>query len=268
MSDSIGSLRRRALAATCFTLSVAAPAFAQRPLAEPPTRAEFFSRFDLALSAAALSHEDDRFSWDTHWMGDFDLVDYKYGRATFLADYQALLGSEFRPFDPYQSNYTLEASGSYRAGRTEIAGVLNHISRHLGDRSKRDAVAENSLGARVMRQFRYDRGTVDTRVDVRKVIARSYMDYTWMGEIDVTVRRAVSPRSTVYGRVYGQAYAVDPTLAGRDHQYGGRIEVGVRVAGARGALELFAGAERVIDADPLDRLPRRWPFAGFRLLGR
>ena len=28
-----------------------------------------------------------------------------HGRATFLAIYQALLGSEFRPFDPYQGNY-------------------------------------------------------------------------------------------------------------------------------------------------------------------
>ena len=105
------------------------------------------------MAAAKLAIDDQRFSWDTHWAGDFDLVDYVYGRISFLADYQALLGSEFRPFDPYQSNYLLEASGSYRIGKTELLGVLNHVSRHLGDRSKPAAVAENSLGARVMRRF-------------------------------------------------------------------------------------------------------------------
>ncbi len=33
------------------------------------------------------------------------------GGSSFLADYQALLGSEFRPFDPYQSNYTARGVG-------------------------------------------------------------------------------------------------------------------------------------------------------------
>jgi hypothetical protein len=31
-------------------------------------------------------------------------------------------------------------------------------------------------------------------------------------------------------------------------------------------LELFAGYERVVDADPLDRQPRRWAFGGFRVV--
>jgi hypothetical protein len=31
-------------------------------------------------------------------------------------------------------------------------------------------------------------------------------------------------------------------------------------------MELFVGGERVIDADQLDRIPRRWAFVGFRLL--
>jgi len=42
----------------------------------------------------------------------------------------------------------------------------------------------------------------------------------------------------------------------------------VRVNGRGGAIELFAGVERRLDADPLDRLPQRWAVAGFRLLSR
>jgi hypothetical protein len=264
----VSCLARRIAGAACLIITTALPGRAQQPLADPPSTIEFLPRFDFRMSAAALANEDQRFSWDTRWAGNLDLVDYVLGRAMFLADYQALLGREFRPFDPYQSNYTLEASGSVRARSTEVALVLNHVSRHFGDRPKRIAVAMNSLGARAMRRFTAGPGAVDLRVDLRKVIARAYVDYTWVGGADVTLRRPLNGRVGVYGRGYGEVYGVDKSLAGRDPQMGGRLEAGVHIAGAGGALELFAGLERVVDADPLDRLPRQWGFAGFRLVGR
>jgi hypothetical protein len=263
-------------AAFAALLSLAAPALAvaqlPRPLSAPPATADFMPRFDWKMSAALLNHPDRRFTWDTHWAGDLDLFSYPTGRVSFLADYQALLGSEFRPFDPYQSNYLLEASGSLFVGRTEIAGVLSHISRHLGDRPKRIAVAENSLGPRVMRRFGSEAGgAVDVRADVRKVIARSFDDYTWIEELDLGYSRQVTPHAALYGRAYGQLIQVDRTLAGRGQQKGGRIEAGVRLRGSNPqgpAMELFAGGEQMIDADPLDRITRRWAYVGFRLLGR
>ena len=39
-----------------------------------------------------------------------------------LVDYEAMLGSEFRPFDPNQGNYTLEASASVRRRRHRDRG--------------------------------------------------------------------------------------------------------------------------------------------------
>jgi hypothetical protein len=217
------------------------------------------------MSAAKLAHPDQRFSWDTHWAGDFDLVDYVLGRASFLADYQALLGSEFRAFDPYQSSYLLEASGSVRSGQTEVLGVLSHVSRHLGDRFKRTAVAENSLGPRVMRRFTDGRSSFEVRGDLRKVIARAFVDYNWIMDVDVTIRSDLSLRTGVYSRAFGQTIPVDKTIAGRDRQSGGRLEAGVHLRGTGGAIDLFFGAERVIDADQLDRETRRWAFVGFRL---
>jgi hypothetical protein len=273
MSSSVRRLVRCAVftAALSF-VSAAASAQNPHPLPDAPTSADLMPRFDLKMSSALLAHPDPRFTWDTHWAGDFDLFTYPKGRASFLADYQALLGSQFRPFDPYQSNYLLEASGSFFAGKTEVAGVLSHISRHLGDRPKRLAIAENSLGPRILRRIGQESsGMLDIRVDVRKVIARAYDDYTWIEEMELVGRRAVNVHTSVFLRAYGELIQVDPLIAGRNQQRGGRLEAGVRLKGvnpAGGALELFGGGEQMIDADPLDRLPRRWAYVGFRLMGR
>lgn len=259
----------RSLAVACwFAAAAAAPALAQPPLADPPAAPAFMSRFDFRMSAAALSYDDQRFTWDTHWAGDFDFIDYVFGRMTFLADYQALLGDEFRPFDPYQSNYYLAVSGSIRRRADEFAFVFHHVSRHLGDRPKRDSVAYNAMLGRYLRQFDLGAATLDVRGDIGPVVARAIVDYTWIGNLDLTLRRGLSPRLGVYGRAYGETFGVDQTIAGRSRQNGGRLEAGVRLHGGGGAIDLFGGVERVVDADPLDRLARTWAFAGFRLVGQ
>ena len=268
MRTLIGSSVTRVFLAACMLVGTSAVASAQRPIADVPAGAAFLPRFDWSMSAAGLLDPDPRFDWDTHWTGDFDLFSVPKGRVTFLADYQTLLGSQYRPFDPYQSNYLLEASGSFFAGRTEIAGVLNHISRHLGDRPKRLAVAENSLGPRVMRRFQGNKASFDARAEVRKVIARAYLDYTWIEQIELVARRDITPRTSVYGRSFGQLIQVDPEIAGRGTQKGGRVEIGITARGRVANLDLFAGGEQMIDADVLDRLPRRWAFAGFRLVSK
>lgn len=268
MRSFVGKVIIRAVVCATVWLGAASTALAQHPIAEAPAGAVFMPRFEWSMSAAGLVHPDPRFDWDTHWAGDFDLFSLPKGRVTFLADYQALLGSEYRAFDPYQSNYLLEASGSYFVGRTEIAGVLSHISRHLGDRPKRLAVAENSLGPRIMRRFGHRTFSFDARVDIRKVIAKAYDDYTWIEQLDLVARKQIGQRTTLYGRGFGQLIQVDPALAGREAQKGGRIEAGVTIRGSMGAIDLFAGGEQMIDAEVLDRLPRRWAFAGFRLTTR
>jgi hypothetical protein len=266
MPDSIGSLATRLVVALALTLATAGPSLAQvEPLSQFPTSPQFLPRFDVMLSAAALGNKDPRFTWDTRWGGNFDLVDYKYGRMTFVTDYQGLLGSQFRPFDPYQSNYTLEAMGSVRVGKTEIFAVLNHVSRHLGDRPKPAAVAENSLGVRLLRRFEEGGNSLDLRVDLRKVVAVAYDDYTVMGDFDTTLRIRLNGRATVFGRIYAEGVTVDSTVANRAGQYGGRAEMGVRLRGEGGVLELFAGTERMLDADPLDRMVATWPLLGFRI---
>ena len=180
---------------------------------------------------------------------------------------RALLGSEFRPFDPYQSNYLLEAIGSYRFGQTEVLGVLNHVSRHLGDRFKPLAVAENSLGPRVMRRFTFDDKTLEVRGNVRKVIARAYVDYTWMADIDLIAEGRRPPETRrVRTRIRPAHHRGQDNRRTRSTSPAAESKPAFCCSGVKGDMELFVGGERVIDADQLDRVPRRWAFVGFRLL--
>jgi len=40
------------------------------------------------------------------------------------------------------------------------------------------------------------------------------------------------------------------------------------LAGRNGAIELFAGYERIVDADAFQEMPLSWAFAGFRLVNK
>jgi hypothetical protein len=274
MSSGVRRLTRALAGAALLLVLSPASARAQlpHPLDEAPHTTDFLPRFDWKASIALLGHPDPRFTWDAQWVGDFDLVTYPNGRASVLAAYQTLLGSEFRPFDPYQSNYQLEASGSAFAGRTEVAAVLSHVSRHLGDRPNRTTIAENSFGARLLRRFGAGApASLDVRLDARKVVARSYDDYTWIEEVEMVARRRFNPHVSAFLRGYGQLIQVDPDVLGRPTQRGGRLEAGLNLRGRQTqgpAAEVFVGGEQMIDADPLDRTTRRWAYVGVRLLGR
>jgi hypothetical protein len=276
MPETVEHLIRRAAGAACLTLALtlsALPAAAQppsQPVVSPaPSAPDVLTRADFHLAAGALAVDDQRFSWDTHFGGSLDLVDYVVGRTSIAVDYEAVLGDEYRAFDPNQGNYTLEAATSARiGGSTEVVGMLHHVSRHLSDRPKRFAIAWNVLGGRVMHQVKIGDLVVDGDLEGGKVVQHSYADYDWIGELHLQARKPVNARTTLYGRAGGQWIGVTGEIPDRGRQAGGNVEVGVRITGKVGALELFAGAERRADADPLDRLPKNWALAGFRLTSR
>ncbi len=273
MPEQTGSLTRHAALAACLTFICAAAVFAQQPdqptVSPAPAAPEFLSRGDFQLSASGLAIDDVRFSWDTHFGGSLDIVDYVAGRGGIYVDYEAVLGDEFRLFDPNQGNYTLEANASGRIGaKTEVVGIFHHVSRHLSDRPKRFAIAWNLLGARVLHQIQAGSTTVDLDLEAGRIVQHSYVDYSWIGELHVQARRPVSEHVAVYGRAAGQWFGVNGDVEGRGRQAGGFAEAGVRLRGGAATMELFAGVERRVDADPLDRQPQQWALAGFRLLSR
>ncbi len=249
------------------------PAAAQPPvpaLSTPATSPDFLTHYNFHLSATALSNDDPRFSWQTHFGGDFDLADYVTGRINVLIDYEAVLGNGFRTFDPNQGNYTLEGSGSVRLGRTEVAVVFHHVSRHLGDRPKPFAIAWNEAGVRALRRFEKRGYTIDAQGLVGGIVQHSFVDYAWAASGDVVVRRTINPRVGVFAHGLGELVGVDPLVAGRGAQKDGRLEGGVRLTGRAAAVELFAGYERRLDAYPSDplRLAQTWVLAGFRVVNR
>ena len=278
MTDSPESLIRRAprgarllLVMALWAVSAARAGAQQpgpQPLAAPGDSPEFLTRYDFQLSGTALAIDDERFSWDTHFGGALDVIDYVRGRASIVADYQAVLGHQFRPFDPNQAYYTLEASGLVWTGPVELAGVFHHISRHLGDRPKRAAVAWNVLGARVLRQVSIRGTTLGVRAGAGRILQHALVDYSWTADLDLVVRRSLTERVGVYARGSGDLFSIDSSSSSRDTQKEGRIEAGVRLNGGAGAIELFAGYERRVDADPFERLPLQWALAGFRLVNK
>ena len=270
MTHVSGSHVRHAVAAwLLFTLpALVTPAAAQMLASPAPVGPGFVTQYDFHLTAIALSIDDERFSWDARFGGDLDLIDYVVRRASISADYQVFLGNEIRAFDPNQGNYTLEASSSLRVGPTEIVGVFHHVSRHLSDRPKRVAIAWNTIGARLLRRWGLADTTIDLNVDAARIVQNAQVDYTWIGQVDVLVRRSLTPRVGAYVQGAGQIFGVNPLLAGRMRQTGGMGEAGIKLNGRAGAIELFAGYERRVDASPLGRQPLHWGKAGFRLVNR
>lgn len=278
MSAAGRPLTAPALAALVVLLAAASAGAQQQPVATPrPDGPEFLPRFDFHLTIDRLMRSqtpqqklsDRRFSWDSHYGGAFDLLDYVFGRATITADYQAVMGNEYRPFDPNQANYILEASLSGRSSdQTEIAAIFHHVSRHISDRPKSFAVAWNMLGGRYMHHAASGATTVDVALDFGRVVQRSYVDYDWIGGGQFQVRRPLNAHAGVFLHTEGQLLLVDKTEIGRSRQAGARIEAGLRLNGRGGVMEMFAGYEKRPDAHPLDRTSQRWGLVGLRVISR
>ncbi len=278
------------LIAAFVLLTSAAGAAAQQPvLKAAPAIPEFFSRFDFHLNAAWLGESAaaaatpapatspaavlqnaaaHRYSFDTHWGGSLDFLDYVAGRTSFIIDYEAILGNEFRLFDPNQGVYTLEAASSARVGDGEVVGIFHHVSRHLADRSNTQAVAWNAAGVRLLKRLTRETTTFDVDAELSRVVAKAFVDYSWIGELNLSVRRPLNDHVALFVQGSGKLFTVDGTVPNRGTQTGAVAEAGVRLKGTGGVLELFAGFEKRVDAYELERDSQRWMLAGFRLLSR
>jgi hypothetical protein len=246
----------------------ARPLLAQTPAADPaPEAVRFLTRYAFHLNAEHLSSDDRRFTWDTNFGGELDFLDYGRGRGVFYANFEAVLGEEFRPFDPSQGNYVLGGLASARAGALEITGQFHHESRHLSDRFKRLAVDWNMIGGGVRHSWARERLSLNSRAEFRGVVFKSYVDYNWELDSDVRLRYGLTPAVSVIAGSGVRLVGTDGSRA-RGTQVGVREEGGLRVTGDGAALELFLGVERRVDPYPLEFGTATWFTAGFRLLSR
>ena len=231
-----------------------------------PSGLEFLSRFDSYLSIERLGSDEERFVWDANVGVDIDVVDYGLGRAAIVANYEVIMGNEFRRFDPNQGNYILEVSGSARTPAFELAGVFHHVSRHLADRPNRDPVYWNMVGGRISRDLLLGRTELRGRADVRGVVERGFVDYRWEVDTDVAARVALRPRVAAIARGGFRVLGVNASR-NRGTQHGYRAEGGLRVEGGAAAFDLFVAAERRIDPYQLEFSTVTWLTTGFRISG-
>ena len=246
------------------------PATAQvsGPLQQKEERSvQFLPRYAFHLGAEHLSAGSSRFVWDTNFGGEIDFVDYGFGRATFGANYQAILGNEIRAFDPNQGNYTINALLSGRHKGFEAAVQFYHQSRHFSDRFKVTPIDWNMVGARLGRTISHDTLILETRIDARKVVKRTTVDYRWELEADMSIRRPLPHGTALIGGLTGRIVGVDGSQ-NRGTQHGFRAEGGLRFEGKAGAVEFFMADERRIDPYPLEFGTAHWVSLGFRFLSR
>ena len=227
---------------------------------------EFLSRFDSYISIERLTSDEERFVWDGNIGVDIDVVDYGVGRAAIVANYEVVMRSEFRPFDPNQGNYILEASVSARTPAFELAGVFHHVSRHLSDRPKRRSVDWNMVGGRVSRDLVIGRTELRGRADIRGVVRRGFVDYRWEVNTDIAARVALRPRLAAIARGGVRVLGVTGSRD-RGTQHGYRGEGGLRVEGGVATFDLFVAAERRVDPYQLELSTATWLTAGFRISG-
>ncbi|MEQ1572995.1 MAG: hypothetical protein ABL993_01985 [Vicinamibacterales bacterium] len=255
-----------ALALAAFAVPAAAQATNPTPAADSP-QLELLPGYAFHMSAQHIGSDDERYVWDTNFGGELDLLKYGSGRATFEANYQAVLGEELRRFDPNQGNYVLAGVVSGTVAGLEVGVVYYHQSRHLSDRPKVVAVDWNMLGGRVRKEGTRGRFGLAGRADVRRTLLNSFVDYSWELDSDVHLRYALHPRASVIAMSGVRLLGTDGSR-NRGTQAGVREEGGIRIEGRGAAVEVFVSLERRIDPYPLEFGTTTWLGAGFRLLSR
>jgi hypothetical protein len=250
-----------------FLCTREAPAQSLPPAPATEHAGHFMPRAAFHLGAEHLSGDDEAYEWEGNFGGDLDIVDYGQGRFTFYANYQVIMGGEFRRFDPNQGNYILGGTLSVRRAGFEFAGNFHHESRHLSDRFNPVAVAWNMAGGRLSKVYEDGPVRIEGRSDIRFSVAKALVDYNW--EIDTGARSDVQISPHV-----GALFAGDLRLLGvdgtqdRGTQTGFRVEGGVRFRGGAAAMEFFIADERRIDPYPLGFGTVNFFTFGFRLVNR
>lgn len=101
----------------------------------------------LNLEAARYVPAGEEFAW-VGWIGaSADLVRKGRWAAYFNPSVETILGHRVRSFEAVQANYSLEIGLHRDMGRGRISPFFHHVSRHVQDRDKRQAVDWNFLGA-------------------------------------------------------------------------------------------------------------------------
>jgi hypothetical protein len=258
------------LAVYAFSLfgMVAGPAAAQTPPPDTsaPSRA-LLPHVAVLFSWARMITSDPRFQWDARVRIDFDVAEVNEWQMRFIADYDAVLGRERRPFDLNQGFYLLEGTIGHKVHSTDVALVARHVSRHLVDRENTPSISWNFVGVRASHGLVAGGTTLDGDFELGHAMQQAFVDYTWMTKALVRATRPLNSTFSLVGGGLGEINFVNHLV--RDRRVcGGRVEGGLRVNGRAANFDLIVGYERRIDGYPIERSRVRAFTVGFRLVSR
>ena len=222
--------------------------------------AQFLSRYDFHLSAPRSGERRRRASRGTRTAAATSTWSTTSSAARrSVADYEAVLGNELRPFDPNQGNLHARGVGlGPRRRRPKSPACFHHVSRHLSDRPKRLRDRLERAGRARAAPVRPTAARPSICAARREASSRTRTSTTRGRRTSTSIVRRPSERRRrrCSAARAASSSASTPSRAGATPAAAAsRAACGSTAGGA--ALELFARLRAAsIDADPLDRQPR------------
>jgi hypothetical protein len=222
----------------------------------------------LRLAALRYASDEAQFKWSGWIGGGLTLVRAAGTGLRVDADVETIIGGQQRTFDANQANYQLEVSLRREFGATEVQAVFHHVSRHLEDRPKTQAVDWNLLGLRVARRFG---GAWPARVEIGfgRTTQVSLVGYRWELSGRARAERALGAAqagTSGYGDLRLRFMQAEATPAfPRDGFVDAHLEAGLRLRRDTRHAALFLAFERRNDVFLLEPGARSRMIVGLRL---
>lgn len=222
------------------------------------------------LEGARYAPADQEFAW-VGWIGaSVDVVEKGKWVAYFNPNVETILGHRVRSFEATQANYSLEVGVRRDLGRGRLSPFFHHVSRHVQDREKTQAVDWNFLGVR------YDspwpaawnrRGAFQASLGVATLA--SGVEYNWEMRLSADIDVARKESRALFVLVDLRHVGAGATRGfPRDHLTDVRAEAGFRRWKEQSMFDLFVGYERRSDALIPAALVAERALFGFRILNQ
>jgi hypothetical protein len=179
-------------------------------------------------------------------------------------DLETTLGNTRRAFDATQINYHLEPSVRHAFGVYQGELFFHHVSRHVSDREKPNAIDWNILGLRA----RAPLGPVYVEASVGHVTQESRVGYRFeaVAQVDGDVVK-LGTRNALYGLGYGRYVSAESSEEfPRGSFLDARLEGGIRFRNEKRRLEAYAAWERRNDVLVLEGGQHDRALFGVRML--
>lgn len=231
---------------------------------------KFLPFMGARLEAVRYEPANEEFAW-VGWIGaTADVFEAGKWSGYFTPDVETVLGHRVRSFEAVQANYSLELGLRRDVGRAEVSTFFHHVSRHVQDRTKVQAVDWNFLGLRF-------EGPLPERWNRRGAFAASLsaatltsgVQYAWEGRASIDLDVVRRDKRAVFALADVRYVGAKPSP---DFPRGGfadiRAEAGVRRFQESSQFALFLAYEHRNDALISRSLVIDRVLYGFRIRGQ